>query len=58
MSLFLIYFGTRIKYPGLLHHNILFGPRYRELLNDIFEQGILRTIFHSTFMRRRALIRR
>ena len=41
MSLFLIYFGTRIKYPGLLHHNILFGPRYRELLNDIFEQGIL-----------------
>src|SRR5262249_10571214 len=27
MSLFLIYFGTRRKYPNLLHHNILFGPR-------------------------------
>ncbi len=28
MSLFLIYFGTRRKYPNLLHHNIIFGPRY------------------------------
>jgi phytoene desaturase len=41
MSLFLIYFGTQITYPRLLHHNILFGPRYRELLSDIFEQGRL-----------------
>ena len=41
MSLFLIYFGTKIKYPRLLHHNIMFGPRYRELLSDIFEQGRL-----------------
>jgi phytoene desaturase len=41
MSLFLIYFGTRRKYPNLLHHNIVFGPRYRELLNDIFERGRL-----------------
>jgi phytoene desaturase len=41
MSLFLIYFGTKITYPSLLHHNILFGPRYRELLSDIFEQGRL-----------------
>jgi phytoene desaturase len=41
MSLFLIYFGTKITYPGLLHHNIMFGPRYRELLSDIFEQGRL-----------------
>ena len=38
MSLFLIYFGTRRKYPRLLHHNIMFGPRYRELLNDIFQR--------------------
>ena len=29
MSLFLIYFGTRRQYPNLLHHNILFGSRYR-----------------------------
>lgn len=41
MSLFLIYFGTRKKYPNLVHHNILFGPRYRELLQDIFEAGRL-----------------
>jgi phytoene desaturase len=41
MSLFLIYFGTRRKYPNLLHHNIIFGPRYRELLTDIFARGRL-----------------
>jgi phytoene desaturase len=41
MSLFLIYFGTRRQYPNLLHHNILFGPRYRELLSDIFTRGRL-----------------
>ncbi|HEX2230270.1 MAG TPA: phytoene desaturase [Candidatus Binatia bacterium] len=41
MSLFIIYFGTRRQYPNLLHHNILFGPRYRELLNDIFARGRL-----------------
>jgi phytoene desaturase len=41
MSLFLIYFGTRKTFPNLLHHNILFGPRYRELLRDIFATGRL-----------------
>jgi phytoene desaturase len=41
MSLFLIYFGTRRRYPNLLHHNIIFGPRYRELLADIFSRGRL-----------------
>jgi phytoene desaturase len=41
MSLFLIYFGTRRQYPNLVHHNILFGPRYRELLSDIFSRGRL-----------------
>jgi phytoene desaturase len=41
MSLFIIYFGTRRQYPNLLHHNILFGPRYRELLSDIFARGRL-----------------
>ena len=41
MSLFLIYFGTRRTYPNLLHHNIIFGPRYRELLQDIFSRGRL-----------------
>jgi len=41
MSLFLIYFGTRRRHPHLAHHNVLFGPRYRELLDDIFERGVL-----------------
>ncbi len=41
MSLFLIYFGTRRRHPQLAHHNVLFGPRYRELLADIFERGVL-----------------
>lgn len=41
MSLFLIYFGTRARHPQLAHHNVLFGPRYKELLTDIFETGRL-----------------
>jgi phytoene desaturase len=41
MSLFLIYFGTRRQYPNLLHHNVIFGPRYKELLRDIFSRGRL-----------------
>lgn len=41
MSLFLIYFGTKKKYPHLAHHNVLFGPRYKELLEDIFTNGVL-----------------
>lgn len=41
MSLFLIYFGTRKKYPGLAQHNVIFGSRYKGLLNDIFNRGVL-----------------
>lgn len=36
MSLFVLYFGTKKKYPGVAHHTVIFGPRYRELLADIF----------------------
>jgi phytoene desaturase len=36
MSLFVIYFGTDRKYPGLAHHTVLFGPRYQPLLSEIF----------------------
>jgi len=36
MSLFVLYFGTKKKYPGVAHHTVIFGPRYRELLKDIF----------------------
>ena len=41
MSLFVWYFGTRRKYPDVPHHTILLGPRYKELLTDIFERKIL-----------------
>jgi phytoene desaturase len=41
MSLFLIYFGTNRTFPEIAHHTVLFGPRYRELLNDIFRRGVL-----------------
>ena len=36
MSLFVLYFGTDRSYD-LAHHNVLFGPRYRELLHEIFQ---------------------
>lgn len=41
MSLFVAYFGSRKQYPELAHHTILMGPRYRELLQDIFTRKIL-----------------
>ena len=41
MSLFVWYFGTRRRYPDVQHHTILLGPRYRELLEDIFERRVL-----------------
>ncbi len=41
MSLFVIYFGTNRTYENIAHHEILMGPRYRELLEDIFERKIL-----------------
>ncbi|MGI9343428.1 MAG: phytoene desaturase [Gammaproteobacteria bacterium] len=41
MSLFVVHFGLRAEHPELAHHTVLFGPRYRELLDDIFERGIL-----------------
>ena len=37
MSLFVLYLGTDRDYRGqVVHHSVLFGPRYRELLHDIF----------------------
>jgi phytoene desaturase len=41
MSLFVWYFGTRRQYPDVPHHTILVGPRYRELLDDIFRRKVL-----------------
>jgi phytoene desaturase len=36
MSLFVIYFGTDRQYEQIAHHEILMGPRYKGLLDDIF----------------------
>jgi len=41
MSLFLLYFGTDRRYPGLAHHTVLLGPRYRALLDEIFHGSAL-----------------
>lgn len=43
MSLMVIYFGYRKAAgdPDLQHHNIILGPRYEELLTDIFDRKIL-----------------
>jgi phytoene desaturase len=41
MSLFVWYFGTRRQYPEVGHHTILVGPRYRELITDIFQRHVL-----------------
>ena len=41
MSLFVLYFGTDRSYSDLAHHTILFGPRYRELLEEIFHGATL-----------------
>lgn len=40
-SLFVIYFGTNKKWDNISHHNVLFGPRYKGLLDDIFKNGVL-----------------
>jgi phytoene desaturase len=43
MSLFVIYFGTQRRYldSRLAHHNIILGPRYKGLLDDIFKHKVL-----------------
>ncbi len=41
MSLFVWYFGTDRVYEDVAHHTILLGPRYEELLRDIFKNKVL-----------------
>ena len=40
-SLFLVHFGVKGTWPGIPHHMILFGPRYKGLLSDIYDTGVL-----------------
>jgi phytoene desaturase len=38
MSLFVWYFGTNRRYEDVPHHMMVLGPRYDELLRDIFKR--------------------
>ena len=40
-SLFVVHFGLEGTWPGIPHHTILFGPRYKGLLDDIYVHGVL-----------------
>ncbi len=40
-SLFVTYFGLKRTHPDIRHHTILFGPRYKALLADIYRNGVL-----------------
>jgi phytoene desaturase len=41
MSLFVWYFGTNRRFDAVDHHTIVLGPRYRDLLRDIFDAKTL-----------------
>ena len=40
-SLFVVHFGIEGTMPHIPHHMILFGPRYKGLLDDIYVHGVL-----------------
>ena len=40
-SLFVVHFGIKGSWPGIPHHMILFGPRYKGLLDDIYKHGVV-----------------
>ncbi len=40
-SLFVVHFGLKGHFPNIPHHMILFGPRYKGLLSDIYDHGVL-----------------
>ena len=40
-SLFVVHFGLEGSFPHIPHHMILFGPRYKGLVDDIYKHGVL-----------------
>ncbi len=38
---FILHFGVKGAWPGIPHHNMLFGPRFADLFTDIHEHGVL-----------------
>jgi phytoene desaturase len=41
MGMFVLYFGARQTWPNVAHHTIWLGPRFKELLKDIFDYQTL-----------------
>ena len=41
MGLYVLYFGTKKLYPDIAHHSIWMGPRFKELLTEIFDEKVL-----------------
>ena len=41
MGLYVLFFGTKTKYPDVVHHTIWLTSRFKELLKDIFDRGKL-----------------
>ncbi|MBU2533793.1 MAG: phytoene desaturase [Alphaproteobacteria bacterium] len=41
MGLYVLYFGTDRNFPDVAHHTIWLGPRYRELLHEIFRRKVM-----------------
>lgn len=40
-SLFVVHFGLEGSWPGIPHNMVLFGPRYKSWLQDIYDHGVL-----------------
>ncbi len=41
MSVFVWYFGVKKQYHDIPHHMMILGPRYKELLEDIFKHKVV-----------------
>jgi len=52
MGLFVLFFGSKKQYKNVAHHTIWMGPRYKELLEDIFDRHHLAEDF-SIYLHRR-----
>ncbi len=52
MGLFVLYFGTSRKFPGVAHHTIVLGESYKELLKRMFDRFELETKDLSIYLHR------
>ena len=49
MGLYVLYFGTKKLYPDVAHHSIWMGPRFKELLSEIFDSKKMSEDFHCIY---------